>query len=98
MREIKELTIKRDKSVDDKRTLFDNKRDKWNSQEVQDEVAALNQKIADDDNKIRSNLNIVKNYRRENQYKANKNISNAMLNILDWFERYPDIVKNINQA
>ncbi|WP_434801050.1 hypothetical protein, partial [Escherichia coli] len=27
-----------------------------------------------------------------------KNISNAMLNILDWFERYPDIVKNINQA
>lgn len=72
MREIKELTIKRDKSVDDKRTLFDNKRDKWNSQEVQDEVAALNQKIADDDNKIRSNLNIVKNHRRENQYKANK--------------------------
>ncbi|MCV4593651.1 type III effector, partial [Escherichia coli] len=61
LREIKELTIKRDKSVDDKRTLFDNKRDKWNSQEVQDEVAALNQKIADDDNKIRSNLNIVKN-------------------------------------
>ncbi|HBE7777933.1 TPA: type III effector, partial [Escherichia coli] len=98
LREIKELTIKRDKSVDDKRTLFDNKRDKWNSQEVQDEVAALNQKIADDDNKIRSNLNIVKNHRRENQYKANKNISNAMLNILDWFERYPDIVKNINQA
>ena len=98
LREIKELTIKRDKSVDDKRTLFDNKRDKWNSQEVQDEVAALNQKIADDDNKIRSNLNIVKNHRCENQYKANKNISNAMLNILDWFERYPDIVKNINQA
>ncbi|WP_416348225.1 hypothetical protein, partial [Escherichia coli] len=24
--------------------------------------------------------------------------SNAMLNILDWFERYPDIVKNITQA
>lgn len=72
MREIKELTIKRDKSVDDKRTLFDNKRDKWDSQEVQDEVAALNQKIADDDNKIRSNLNIVQNFRRENQYKANK--------------------------
>ncbi|KZI59425.1 hypothetical protein AWG71_13350 [Escherichia coli] len=43
-------------------------------------------------------LNIVQNHRRENQYKANKNISNAMLNILDWFERYPDIVKNINQA
>ena len=98
MREIKELTIKRDKSVDDKRTLFDNKRDKWDSQEVQDEVAALNQKIADDDNKIRSNLNIVQNFRRENQYKANKKISNAMLNILDWFERYPDIVKNITQA
>ncbi|GDI34595.1 hypothetical protein BvCmsKKNP023_01185 [Escherichia coli] len=72
LREIKELTIKRDKSVDDKRTLFDNKRDKWNSQEVQNEVAALNQKIADDDNKIRSNLNIVQNFRRENQYKANK--------------------------
>ncbi|MEF3724674.1 type III effector [Escherichia coli] len=33
LREIKELTIKRDKSVDDKRTLFDNKRDKWDSQE-----------------------------------------------------------------
>lgn len=98
MREIKELTIKRDKSVDDKRTLFDNKRDKWNSQEVQDEVAALNQKIADDDNKIRSKLNIVQNFRRENQYKANKKISDAMRNILDWFERYPDIVKNITQA
>ncbi|WP_435056024.1 hypothetical protein, partial [Shigella sonnei] len=28
----------------------------------------------------------------------NKKISNAMLNILDWFERYPDIVKNITQA
>ncbi|HAW1075832.1 TPA: type III effector [Escherichia coli] len=98
LREIKELTINRDKSVDDKRTLFDNKRDKWNSQEVQDEVAALNQKIADDDNKIRSKINIVQNHRRENQYKANKNISNAMLNILDWFERYPDIVKNITQA
>ena len=98
MREIKELTIKRDKSVDDKRTLFDNKRDQWNSQEVQNEVAALNQKIADDDNKIRSNLNIVQNFRRENQYKANKKISDAMRNILDWFERYPDIVKNITQA
>lgn len=98
MREIKELTIKRDKSVDDKRTLFDKKRDKWDSQEVQDEVAALNQKIADDDNKIRSNLNIVQNFRRENQYKANKKISDAMRNILDWFERYPDIVKNITQA
>lgn len=98
LREIKELTIKRDKSVDDKMTLFDNKRDKWNSQEVQGEVAALNQKIADSDNKIRSKLNIVQNHRRENQYKANKNISNAMLNILDWFERYPDIVKNITQA
>ena len=98
MREIKELTIKRDKSVDDKRTLFDNKRDKWDSQEVQDEVAALNQKIADDDNKIRSNPNIVQNFRRENQYKANKKISDAMRNILDWFERYPDIVKNITQA
>ncbi|HFO5133882.1 TPA: type III effector, partial [Escherichia coli] len=85
-------------SVDDKRTLFDNKRDKWDSQEVQDEVAALNQKIADDDNKIRSNLNIVQNFRRENQYKANKKISDAMRNILDWFERYPDIVKNITQA
>ncbi|HDV1420125.1 TPA: type III effector, partial [Escherichia coli] len=84
--------------VDDKRTLFDNKRDKWNSQEVQDEVAALNQKIADDDNKIRSKLNIVQNFRRENQYKANKKISDAMRNILDWFERYPDIVKNITQA
>ena len=98
LREIKELTIKRDKSVDDKRTLFDNKRDKWDSQEVQDEVAALNQKIADDDNKIRSNLNIVQNFRRENQYKANKKISDAMRNILDWFERYPDIVKYITQA
>ncbi|HFO8519230.1 TPA: type III effector, partial [Escherichia coli] len=98
LREIKELTIKRDKSVDDKRTLFDNKRDQWNSQEVQNEVAALNQKIADDDNKIRSNLNIVQNFRRENQYKANKKISDAMRNILDWFERYPDIVKNITQA
>ncbi|EHR8377131.1 type III effector, partial [Escherichia coli] len=98
LREIKELTIKRDKSVDDKRTLFDNRRDKWNSQEVQDEVAALNQKIADDDNKIRSKLNIVQNFRRENQYKANKKISDAMRNILDWFERYPDIVKNITQA
>ncbi|HHU8182177.1 TPA: hypothetical protein ACULJ8_004032, partial [Escherichia coli] len=54
--------------------------------------------ISDSDNKIRSKLNIVQNHRRENQYKANKNISNAMLNILDWFERYPDIVKNINQA
>ncbi|EKH2445173.1 T3SS effector EspY4 [Escherichia coli] len=98
LREIKELTISRDKSVDDKRTLFDKKRDNWNSQEVQDEVKALNEDISDSDNKIRSKLNIVQNHRRENQYKANKNISNAMLNILDWFERYPDIVININQA
>lgn len=98
LRKIKELTISRDKSVDDKRTLFDNKRNNWNSQEVQDELKALNKAIADDDNEIRSNLNIVKNFRRENQYKANKKISNAMLNILDWFERYPDIVKNITQA
>uniref|UniRef100_UPI0022648B6A hypothetical protein n=1 Tax=Escherichia coli TaxID=562 RepID=UPI0022648B6A len=79
-------------------TLFDKKRDNWNSREVQDEVKALNEDISDSDNKIRSKLNIVQNHRRENQYKANKNISNAMLNILDWFERYPDIVKNINQA
>ncbi|MEL8294367.1 type III effector, partial [Escherichia coli] len=98
LREIKELTISRDKSLEEKSTLFDNKRDKWNSQEVQDEVKALNKKIADCDNEIRSNLNIVQNFRRENQYKANKKISNAMLNILDWFERYPDIVKNITQA
>lgn len=98
MREIKELTISRDKSVDDKRTLFDNKRDSWNSQEVQDEVAALNQKIADDDNKIRSKLTIVRNNRLENQYKDDKNISDAMRNILDWFEQYSDIVKNITKA
>lgn len=74
------------------------KRDNWNSQEVQGEVKALNEDIADSDNKIRSKLTIVQNHRRENQYKANKNISNAMLNILDWFERYPDIVKNITRA
>ena len=98
LREIKELTISRDKSVDDKRTLFDKKRDNWNSQEVQGEVKALNEDIADSDNKIRSKLNIVQNHRRENQYKIDKNLSNAMLNILEWFERYPDIVKNITQA
>lgn len=98
LREIKELTISRDKSVDDKRTLFDNKMDNWNSQEVQDEVKALNAKIVDCDDKIRSKLNIVRNNRLENQYKEDKNISDAMRNILDWFERYPDIVKNITQA
>ncbi|HDH9112701.1 TPA: hypothetical protein PJO83_004321, partial [Escherichia coli] len=58
----------------------------------------FNTKIADFDNEIRSKLAIVQNHRRKNQYKANKNISNAMLNILNWFERYPDIVKNITQA
>lgn len=31
LREIKELTISRNKSLEDKRTLFDNKRDNWNS-------------------------------------------------------------------
>ncbi|WP_113650586.1 T3SS effector EspY4 [Escherichia albertii] len=98
LREIKDLTIRRDKSVDDKRTLFDNKRDNWNTKEVQDEVEALNKKIADCDNEIRSKLTIVRNNRLENQYKDDKNISDAMRNILDWFERYPDIVKNITQA
>ncbi|MDA6810457.1 type III effector, partial [Escherichia coli] len=33
LREIKELTINRDKSLEEKSTLFDNKGDKWNSQE-----------------------------------------------------------------
>ncbi|MCE7722695.1 type III effector [Escherichia albertii] len=98
LREIKDLTIRRDKSADDKRTLFDNKRDNWNTKEVQDEVEALNKKIADCDNEIRSKLTIVRNNRLENQYKDDKNISDAMRNILDWFERYPDIVKNITQA
>lgn len=98
MREIKELTISRDKSVDDKRALFDNKRDNWNSKEVQDEVNALDAKIVECDDKIRSNLTIVRNNRLENQYKADKNISDAMRNILDWFKRYPDIVKNITKA
>lgn len=98
LREIKELTISRDKSVDDKRTLFDNKRDSWNSQEVQDEVKVINKKVAVYDNKIRSKLTIVRNNRLENQYKDDKNISDAMRNILDWFERYPDIVQNITQA
>ncbi|EIW6624424.1 type III effector [Escherichia coli] len=98
LREIKDSIIRRDKSVDDKRTLFDNKRDSWNTKEVQDEVEALNKKIADCDNEIRSKLTIVRNNRLENQYKDDKNISDAMRNILDWFERYPDIVKNITQA
>ncbi|MWM69165.1 type III effector [Escherichia coli] len=98
LREIKELTISRDKSVDDKRILFDNKRDNWNSQEVQDEVKALDAKIADCDDKKRSKLTIVRNNRIEEQYKADKNISDAMRNILDWFKRYPDIVKNITKA
>ena len=98
LREIKDSTIRRDKSVYDKRTLFDNKRDSWNTKEVQDEVEALNKKIADCDNEIRSKLTIVRNNRLENQYKDDKNISDAMRNILDWFERYPDIVKNITQA
>ncbi|MGR6267293.1 T3SS effector EspY4 [Escherichia coli] len=98
LREIKDSTIRRDKSVDDKRTLFDNKRDSWNTKEVQDEVEALNKKVADCDNEIRSKLTIVRNNRLENQYKDDKNISDAMRNILDWFERYPDIVKNITQA
>lgn len=98
LREIKDSTIRRDKSADDKRTLFDNKRDSWNTKEVQDEVEALNKKIADCDNEIRSKLTIVRNNRLENQYKDDKNISDAMRNILDWFERYPDIVKNITQA
>lgn len=98
LREIKELTISRNKSLEDKRNLFDNKRDNWNSIEVQDEVNALNAKIVDCDDKIRSKLTIVRNNRLENQYKDDKNISDAMRNILDWFERYPDIVKNITQA
>lgn len=98
LREIKELTISRDKSVDEKRTLFDNNRDNWNSQEVQDEVKALDAKIADCDDKKRSKLTIVRNNRIEEQYKADKNISDAMRNILDWFKRYPDIVKNITKA
>lgn len=98
LREIKELTISRNKSLEDKRTLFDKKRDNWNSIEVQDEVNALNAKIVDCDDKIRSKLTIVRNNRLENQYKDDKNISNAMRNILDWFERYPDIVQNITQA
>ncbi|MEL9443860.1 type III effector [Escherichia coli] len=98
LREIKELTRSRDKLVDDKRTLFDNKRDNWSSQEVQDEVEALNKKIADCDNKIRSKLTIIRNNRLENQYKDDKNISDAMRNILDWFERYPDVVRNITRA
>ena len=98
LRKIKDLTISRDKLVDDKRTLFDNKRDNWNTKEVQDEVEALNKKIADCDNEIRSKLTIVRNNRLENQYKDDKNISNAMRNILDWFERYPDIVQNITKA
>ncbi|ESM31524.1 hypothetical protein L403_03987 [Escherichia coli BWH 32] len=98
LRKIKELTISRDKSVDDKRILFDNKRDNWNTKEVQGEVEVLNNKIADCDNEIRSKLTIIRNNRLENQYKDDKNISDAMRNILDWFERYPDIVKNITQA
>ncbi|EIG2045029.1 type III effector [Escherichia coli] len=98
LREIKELTRSCDKLVDDKRTLFDNKRDNWNTKEVQDEVEALNKKIADCDNEIRSKLTIVRNNRLENQYKDDKNISDAMRNILDWFERYPDIVQNITRA
>ena len=98
LRKIKDLTISRDKLVDDKRTLFDNKRDNWNTKEVQDEVEALNKKIADCDNEIRSKLTIVRNNRLENQYKDDKNISDAVRNILDWFERYPDIVQNITRA
>ena len=98
LRKIKELTISRDKSVDDKRILFDNKRDNWNTKEVQGEVEVLNNKIADCDNEIRSKLTIIRNNRLENQYKDDKNISDAMRNILDWFELYPDIVKNITQA
>lgn len=98
LRKIKYLTISRDKLVDDKRTLFDNKRDNWNTKEVQDEVEALNKKIADCDNEIRSKLTIVRNNRLENQYKDDKNISDAVRNILDWFERYPDIVQNITRA
>ncbi|HFI5087658.1 TPA: T3SS effector EspY4 [Escherichia coli] len=98
LRKIKDLTRSRDKLVDDKRTLFDNKRDNWNTKEVQDEVEALNKEIADCDNEIRSKLTIVRNNRLENQYKDDKNISDAMRNILDWFERYPDIVQNITRA
>ncbi|HAH3573969.1 TPA: type III effector [Escherichia coli] len=98
LREIKELTISRNKSLEDKRTLFDNKRDNWNSIEVQDEVNALNVKVVDCDDKIRSKLTIVRNNRLENQYKDDKNISDAMRNILDWFEQYSDIVKNITKA
>ncbi len=98
LRKIKDLTRSRDKLVDDKRTLFDNKRDNWNTKEVQDEVEVLNKKIADCDNEIRSKLTIVRNNRLENQYKDDKNISDAMRNILDWFERYPDIVQNITRA
>ena len=43
-------------------------------------------------------LDVIMFYLSKSNYKANKKISNAMLNILDWFERYPDIVKNITQA
>ncbi|EGK3956422.1 type III effector [Escherichia coli] len=98
LRKIKDLTISRDKLVDDKRTLFDNKRDSWNTKEVQNEVEALNNKIADCDNEICSKLTIIRNNRLENQYKDDKNISDAMRNILNWFEQYPDIVQNITRA
>lgn len=35
---------------------------------------------------------------REKKYKKYKKLSEIILNIITWFDKYPDIVKNITQA
>ncbi|MWT72645.1 type III effector [Escherichia coli] len=101
LQEIEILTQKHFELVSEKYKIFNsfyNKNVKLNRKEVRNKVDILNKKIADYADEIRSMKNRVQDCFRQEQYKSNKKICNAMFNILEWFKRYPDIVKNITQV
>ncbi|EGO8572603.1 type III effector, partial [Escherichia coli] len=98
LQKINELTKEHNKIVKEKAQLVSENKDNLTRNDIQRKLNNFKIDIDKIDDEIRTYQDIVQNYSREKKYKKYKKLSEIILNIITWFDKYPDIVKNITQA
>ncbi|EMV2879575.1 type III effector, partial [Escherichia coli] len=98
LQKINELTKEHNKIVKEKAQLVSENKDNLTRNDIQRKLNNFKIDIDKIDDEIRTYQDIAQNYSREKKYKKYKKLSEIILNIITWFDKYPDIVKNITQA
>lgn len=98
LQKINELTKEHNKIVKEKAQLVSENKDNLTRNDIQRKLNNFKIDIDKIDDEIRTYQDIVQNYSREKKYKKYKKLSEIILNVITWFDKYPDIVKNITQA